>query len=136
MECETEEAVTKSQQPDLSRAEYEVLRQLWKAGDSSVREVHDRLTTGWAYSTTKTVMDRMVGKDLLERKQIHGVYVYVALISRPVGLANMVRYFAERVLELEPATVISMFAQGDSLSQREIEELTRILESQKNTEEA
>lgn len=32
--------------PDLSKAEYEVLRVLWKDKSCSVRELHDKLTNG------------------------------------------------------------------------------------------
>ena len=44
---------------DLSRAEFDILRILWKKGRLSIREVHDSLkdTYNWAYSTTKTMMD-------------------------------------------------------------------------------
>ena len=47
--------------PDLSKAEHDILNALWRSGAQSVREVHDQVsqTTGWAYTTTKTVMDRM-----------------------------------------------------------------------------
>ena len=58
--------------PELTRAEYDILRVLWKAGKLTVREVHDQITgtTGWAYTTTKTMMDRMVKKDLLKREDL------------------------------------------------------------------
>ena len=80
--------------PDLSKAEYGILRILWKGDCRSVREVHDRIhdTMGWAYTTTKTMMDRMVQKGLLSREEFHGVFLYRPLISRPAGLANLVKF--------------------------------------------
>ena len=117
--------------PDLSKAEYDILRVLWASGRQSVREVHDKITqtNNWAYSTTKTMMDRMVKKGLLQRDQFHGVFVYRHLISRPAGLTNLVRFFADRVLEVDYGAVVSLFARSKVLDADEIEELSKLLES-------
>ncbi len=115
--------------PDLSRAEYDILNILWQAGQQSVREVHDQLTDihKWAYSTTKTMMDRMVKKGLLQRDNFHGVFVYKALISRPAGLVRFIQFFADRVLELDQGAVVSMFARSKALTGEEIAELEKLL---------
>ena len=115
--------------PELSKAEYDILRVLWRDGTLSVREVHDQVSPAnqWAYSTTKTVMDRMVKKELLKREKFHGVFIYRPLISRPAGLARLVQFFADRVLETDYGTVVSLFARNKTLSQSEIDELTKLL---------
>ncbi len=115
--------------PDLSKAEYDILRILWKEGRQSVRELHDWIqeTSGWAYTTTKTVMDRMVQKGLLTRESFHGIFLYAPLISRPAGLARMVQFFADRVLELDSQEVVAMFAQSKAITPEEIRELEQLL---------
>jgi len=121
---------------DLSRAEYDILRTLWKGGRLTVREVHDQLqsTYQWAYTTTKTMMDRMVTKNLLEREQFHGIFLYKPLISRAAGLARMVQFFADRVLEMDVGTVVSLFARSKAITPAEIEELQNLLKDE-NSEE-
>ncbi len=116
---------------DLSKAEYDILRILWKSGRLSVREVHDQLeaTYSWAYTTTKTMMDRMAAKNLLERENFHGVFLYKPLITRPAGLARMVQFFADRVLEMDVGSVVSLFARSKALSPDEIEELHALLKN-------
>ena len=120
------------QLPELSKAEYDILRILWKHGKKTVREVHDFLhsTSGWAYTTTKTMMDRMVKKGLLSRKDFHGIYLYEPLVSRPAGLAKFVKFFADRVLETDAANVVAMFANSKAITPEEIEELERLLEEE------
>lgn len=117
--------------PELSKAEYDILRHLWKKSPLSVREVHDRLAEAysWAYSTTKTMMDRMVNKSLLKREAFHNIFLYTPLISRPRGLARLVEFFADRVLELDRGSVVSMFAASDALTPEEIRELEKLLDS-------
>ncbi|MGP8330595.1 MAG: BlaI/MecI/CopY family transcriptional regulator [Methanosarcinaceae archaeon] len=119
---------------NLSRAEYNILHALWKGGQSTVREVHDRLkeTSGWAYTTTKTMMDRMVGKGLMRRDSFHGIFLYQPLISRPAGLARMVQFFAERVLEMDVGAVVSLFARTNAISPEEIAELNTLLQDKNN----
>jgi BlaI family transcriptional regulator, penicillinase repressor len=121
---------------DLSKAEYDILRILWKGDCRSVREVHDRIhdTMGWAYTTTKTMMDRMVQKGLLSREDFHGVFVYRPLISRPAGLANLVKFFSDRVLELDSREVVAMFAQSKAITPEEIAELEELLREDSGNE--
>jgi len=120
---------TKSRPPELSRAEFDILRVMWKRGRQTVREVHEQLraSQGWAYTTTKTMMDRMVAKNLLERGEFHGIFLYRPLITRPAGLARWVHFFADRVLETDTAAVVSLFAASKAITADEVDELERHL---------
>ena len=120
--------------PDLTKAEYDIMRVLWKHGEKSVREVHEALrhSHGWALTTVRTMMDRMERKKLLSRKDSGGVYVYRPMISRPEGLAKMVRFFADRVLETDTSTVVSMFSGTKGLTADEIEELKKLLDREES----
>ena len=117
--------------PDLNKSEYEILKVIWKYGNSSVREVHDQVkpTTVWAYTTTKTHMDRMVKRGLLQRAEANNVFVYQSLVSKPEGIAKMVQYFADRVLEVNYSSLISMFSKSEALIDEEIKKLNSILEN-------
>lgn len=120
--------------PDLTKTEFDILRILWKAGRLNVREVHDQMVENysWAYSTTKTMMDRMVKKGLLNREQFHGVFLYTPLISRPKGFARLIHFFSDRVLELDHSAVVSLFARSNALTPEEVEELSQILKEGKD----
>ena len=122
--------------PEISTAEFQILRALWKNGAQSVREVHDALIskTNWAYSTTKTTMDRMTKKGLLERNSFHGIFLYKAMISKSQGLVKWVRFFADGLLETDYAQVVTMFSQTGSLSEKEIQELQSLLEQNDEVE--
>lgn len=112
-----------------TRSELPLLKVLWTAGEQSAREIHDesRPKTGWAYSTTRTTLERMVDKNMIDRRDFHGVALYEARLSRATGLAAIVRDFAERVLEIKPSSVVPLFALSDALSQAEIEEMSRLM---------
>ncbi len=77
-------------------------------------------------------MDRMVGKGLISRENFHGVNVYKPEISRPMGLVRMVEFFADRVLELDTDSVVSLFARSKAITEEEIEELKGLLKKKRD----
>ena len=123
--------------PQLTPAELEVMKILWDADGLSAREVHERLGEhmDWAYSTTRTTVERMVHKGLVNKNVFHGLHIYTASVSRARGLARMVRDFASQVLETSHVPVVSLFADSGALSDDEVEELKRLLDAH-NGEEA
>jgi BlaI family penicillinase repressor len=116
--------------PQLNPTELEVMKILWDADGLSAREVHQRLGDhmDWAYSTTRTTVERMVRKGLINKNRFHGLHLYTASISRASGLARMVRDFARQVVETSYVPVVSLFADSGSLSGDEIDELKRLLD--------
>jgi len=123
---------SKDSLPELTRSELAVLKVMWKEGELSAREVHDGLADSldWAYSTTRTTLDRMANKGLLSKRSFHGMYLYKPCVSKAAGLASLVRDLADRVLEVDYAPVVSLFAESNALSAEEVEELSRLLEEE------
>lgn len=74
------------------------------------------------------MLNRMEAKGFLARRTFHGVILYNPLITRPQGLAKMVREFSDRVLEGEYGSVVALFPRGSALTPAEVEELARLVE--------
>jgi BlaI family penicillinase repressor len=115
--------------PRLAPAELDVMKVLWSVGALSGREVHSRLAaeTGWAYSTTRTMLERMVRKGVVARETFHGLHVYRPVISRAQGVARLVQEFAWNVLGLSHAPVAALFQGSETLTPAEVEELRALL---------
>jgi BlaI family transcriptional regulator, penicillinase repressor len=115
--------------PHLAPAELDIMKVLWKSGQLSAREIHDSVasSTGWAYSTTRTLVERMVQKGLLVRQDSHGLHIYGPAISRPQGMARLVQEFGEQVLGLASPPVATLFSESEALTKDEIDELRRLL---------
>ena len=115
-------------------AELEVMKVLWKEGRLSAREVHERIAgeQGWAYTTTRTMMERLHKKGLLEKRAFHGLHLYRPRISRAAGLARRVRDFARQVLETGPGPVVALFAESQALTEDEIAELEELLRDEES----
>ena len=116
--------------PQLTPAELEVMKVLWDADGLSAREVHDDLGQRlcWAYSTTRTTIERMVRKGLVAKAPFHGLHIYRASVTRASGLARLVRDFAAQVLETSHVPVVSLFADSGALTEEEVLELRQLLD--------
>jgi predicted transcriptional regulator len=72
--------------PPLHELEAEVMEEVWKRGEASVREVMEALNAGAdrerAYTTYMTIMARLDGKGLLERRRKGKTDFYRPLYTR------------------------------------------------------
>ena len=116
--------------PEPNPSELQILKALWGAGRLSARELHDQTgqSQGWSYSTTRTVIQRMVDKGLLRRESAHGLAVFEASSGKVDLISRLVRSFAARVLESDPGTLpASTFAGSRILDAAERAELEALL---------
>lgn len=113
-----------------SQAELIVLKQLWASGEQSAREVHERVATvtDWSYSTTRTLLARMVQKGLVEKRDSHGLALYEAAETKVALIGKMVKSFSQKVLELDGSLPVSAFSDSKLLDEGELDELSRLLE--------
>lgn len=115
---------------DTSAPELGILKLLWRYQRLSAREIHNHVGAeqGWAYSTTRTVLDRMVKKEQLRKDSLHGLNVYEPALAKVPTLADLVRDFTGRVFGTRPSSAIPMFAESDLLDEKELAELEALLE--------
>ena len=68
--------------PQISEAEYEVMKIVWKHAPISTNEITDKLlqTTSWSPKTIQTLIKRLVNKGVLTYEKQSRVFVYLSLI--------------------------------------------------------
>lgn len=66
----------------LGPLEILVMEALWRDGESSVRDVADRLERPLAYTTVMTTLDRLYKKGLLARRKVERAFFYAPRHSR------------------------------------------------------
>jgi BlaI family transcriptional regulator, penicillinase repressor len=115
--------------PELTAPELAVMQALWRADVLAAREIHDRVGTeeGWAYTTTRTVVERLVKKGLVRKRLLHGLTVYEPAVSRARGLARRLLDLADRVLQVDRSQVVSFLGRSESLSAQDLKELQAII---------
>ena len=66
----------------LGSLERDVLERVWQRGESSVRDVCERLEPTVAYTTVMTTMDRLFKKGLLARRKSGRAFLYRAAATK------------------------------------------------------
>ncbi|HEV2298122.1 MAG TPA: BlaI/MecI/CopY family transcriptional regulator [Candidatus Acidoferrales bacterium] len=74
----------RTQHSPLGRLELGVMEILWSSrGESSVRDVVQKLNRPLAYTTVMTTLDRLYKKGLLDRRKSERAFLYSPRFSRP-----------------------------------------------------
>jgi len=68
---------------ELHETEWVILKKVWELEPCAAPTVQEALAgeKGWAYTTVKTMMDRMVKKGLLKFERIRNLYLYRAAVT-------------------------------------------------------
>ena len=66
----------------LGRLERQVLEEIWRRGDTSVRDIFLSFNEQVAYTTVMTTLDRLYKKRLLSRRKDGRAFIYSALVTR------------------------------------------------------
>lgn len=113
----------------FSDSEMEVLKALWEKAPQSARELHDSLSarTGWAVSTTRTVIERMRLKELLIREEVHGLAVFTPARGKIEVLGESLQHVFRHVFEVSGRLPVSSLTGSALLDADELAELERLL---------
>jgi predicted transcriptional regulator len=111
-----------------SDTELTLLKLFWERGAMSARETQDLAgpELGWAVSTTRTALERMRAKGLLERRSVHGMAVYQPAHGKLDVLGAVLRRVGA-LLEVKGPMPASAFSGSELLTPEELDELQALL---------
>ena len=107
---------------------------VWKTGQATVREVYETLLDRRkvAYTTVLTMMKILEAKGYLTKDREERAHVYRPARAEHTVVRSMVREFVDRVFNGSAQPLLLHLVKDRRLSEREVEELTRLLkESEK-----
>ena len=120
----------KGDKAELGRSEWAVMEALWSKGRGTAtdlqRDLHD--AHGWAYSTVKTMLDRLVGKGFVKARRVGHVYEYKPRVKRKSVVARAVDDLFDRVLEGSLTPLLDRLVESRRLTTKEIDELREMLD--------
>lgn len=115
--------------PQISEAEFEVMKIVWKYAPISTNEITERLvkTTSWSPKTIQTLIKRLVTKGALTYKKQSRMFVYTPLVGESEYLDQKSSSFLERYYNGHITDMLSAFIENDRLSETEIDHLRALL---------
>lgn len=115
--------------PQISEAEFEIMKIVWKYAPISTNEITDRLvqTTTWSPKTIQTLIKRLVTKGVLSYEKQSRVFVYTPLFKEADYIGQESNSFLNRFYNGNIASMLSAYIENDKLSESEISELRSLL---------
>ncbi|WP_028550616.1 penicillinase repressor BlaI [Paenibacillus sp. UNC451MF] len=116
--------------PQISDAEWEVMKVLWSKSPSSANEVIEALEdqTDWKPKTIRTLLNRLVQKQAISYSQEGKVYAYFPLVSEDECVRSETASFLKRIYGGAFKPLLVNFLKEEKLSPEEIKELKNILD--------
>jgi BlaI family penicillinase repressor len=118
---------------ELFESEWAILQVVWEKEPCAAPTVQEVLQEdkGWAYTTVKTMMDRMVKKGLLRTERVRNLYLYRAAITRRQAQQSEIRRTIKRAFDGALTPMMQFLIENESLSDEEYEELERLIRCRK-----
>lgn len=122
--------------PQISEAEFEVMRVIWKYAPISTNEVTEKLTktTDWSPKTIQTLLKRLVTKEAITYEKQSRVFIYTPLVEESEYVRQKSNTFLNRYYNGNITAMVSAYLENDKLSESEIDTLRSLL-SKKNKKE-
>lgn len=116
--------------PQISDAEWQVMKVFWKHGRLTANEVIEKFdgATSWKPKTIKTLLGRLVKKKAIAFNKDGRTYIYYPLVAENDCVKAESQSFLERVFSGSLNVMFANFLEEKKLSAAEIEELKRILD--------
>lgn len=119
--------------PQISEAEFEVMKIVWKYAPISTNGITDKLTqtTAWSTKTIQTLIKRLVTKGALSYEKQSRVFVYTSLIAETEYIGQQSHSFLKRFYHGDITAMVSSYIENDKLTAAEIDTLRSLLQKGK-----
>lgn len=118
----------------ISEAELVVMEALWERSPLTANDVADRVTTArdWSAQTVKTLLSRLMAKDVIAADQDGRRFLYRPLVAREDYVASESGRLVNRLFGGRVSPLVAQLASQDQLTDDDIAELEAILKGLKS----
>jgi len=116
--------------PRPTDAELAILRVLWERGPSTVREVHDELSSSQdtGYTTVLKLLQIMTDKGLVIRDESQRAHVYATRETEQRTQRQLIGDLMDRAFGGSPAKLVMQALSGRKASAEELTQIRQLLE--------
>ena len=115
--------------PQISEAEFEVMKVVWKYAPINTNEITEKLTqtTNWSPKTIQTLIKRLVSKKALTYEKQSRVFVYTPLVKEDEYIRQESNTFLKRYYDGNITSMLTSYLEDDKLSETDIDTLRHLL---------
>jgi BlaI family penicillinase repressor len=121
----------------LSKTEWQIMNVLWQENPATARELMERLPSrvNWAYTTVKTMLNRLVDKKALSEYKQGNTSFYKPLISQRKAQSNAFKSLLDQAFNGATGPLVHFLIEERKLSEKQRQEILNILQEKNNGEE-
>lgn len=114
----------------LTEAEWQVMKALWEKYPATARDVMDRLPKGvnWAYTTIKTMLNRLVDKSAVTENKQGNTSFYKPLVTQKKARSRAFKSLLDQAFDGAMGPLLHFMIQEQKLSSQQKEEILKVLQ--------
>ena len=118
---------------ELFESEWAILQVVWERQPCSAPEVQETLLSKkkWAYTTVKTIMDRMVKKGLLNVEKIRNLNLYRSAVTQKQARKSEITRTIKRAFEGAISPMMQFLVENENITDAEIDSLEKLIRDKK-----
>ncbi|WP_148411620.1 BlaI/MecI/CopY family transcriptional regulator [Murimonas intestini] len=122
--------------PQISEAEFEVMKVVWNHAPINTTEVTEKLTrtTQWKPKTIQTLLKRLVQKGAVTYEKQGRVFVYTPLVREDEYVNHESDSFLNRYYDGNIVSMVSAYLDSDHLTEQDIVSLNKLLSERSKKE--
>ncbi len=123
----------KKESLELFESEWAILQKVWELEPCAAPTVQEALKgeRGWAYTTVKTMMDRMAKKGLLKTEKIRSIYLYSSAVTKSQARESEITRTLKRAFDGTFTPLMQFLIENDQLTEEEYSNLEKLIKKRK-----
>ena len=119
---------------ELTESEWPVIKAVWETEPCTAPAVQEKLlkSTGWTYSTVRTLMDRMVVKGVLKAKKEGKITIYNSAITRKEAQRGELFYALKHAFNGALAPMVQCLLESKDLDENELAKIEALIRDKKS----
>ena len=118
---------------DLTEAEWAIIKAVWENEPCTAPDIREKLhrQTAWAYSTVRTLMDRMVVKGLLAAEKVRNLTIYRSAVTREQAQRGELFYALKHAFNGALTPMVQCLLDTGNLTADELTQLESLIKAKK-----
>ena len=118
----------------LTDAEWQIMNALWTKHPATAREISTRLPrkVGWAYTTIKTMLTRLVEKNAVRERKQGNTSIYEPILTRRKARCSALHRVVDQAFDGAFGPLMHFLVEEQNLSPKQRQELIRTLQKTSN----
>ena len=120
---------------EFTESEWTIIKAVWGHEPCAAPAIQEKLhkQTAWTYSTVRTLMDRMVAKDLLTAEKVRNLTLYRSMVTREQAQRGELFYALKHAFNGALTPMVQCLLNTRDLSDDELAKLESLIKAKKKS---